>query len=101
MKKGEWTFLTNHGTVLAYIAKYPCSTAQHIAEVAGISIRAVQSIITDLEEDGYIERQRCGRCNHYIVHPERPMRHRLQRDYCVGSVLQAIGCSLGVPVTEP
>jgi predicted transcriptional regulator len=91
MNKGEWTFLTNHGTLLAYIAKHPKSTAQHIAQEAGLSIRAVQNIITDLEKGGYIEKHREGRCNRYTVHPERPLRHRLQRDYSVGDVLQAIG----------
>lgn len=91
MKKGEWTFLTNHGRVLAYIAKNRQSTIQEIAQKASITLRAVQKILTELEEGGYIVRQKEGRRNHYIIHPEMPMRHRLERDYAIGDILFALG----------
>ena len=91
MKKGEWTFLTNHGRLFSYIAKHPKSTAQGIAQEAGLSIRAVQKIITDLEKDGYITRHREGRCNRYTVNPEMPMRHPLEHDHPVGNILLALG----------
>lgn len=91
MKKGQWTFLTNHGRVLVYIAKYPQSTEQEIAQDAGLSIRAVQQIVTHLVEGGYIIRDREGRRNRYTVHPEMPMRHRLERDHAVGDILFALG----------
>lgn len=91
MKKKEWTFLTSHGRILAYIAKYPRTTAQQVAEEARLSIRAVQQIITDLEEAGYIEKHREGRSNRYVIHPEIPMRHRLEREHTVGDILLALG----------
>jgi predicted transcriptional regulator len=94
MKKGEWTFLTNHGRLLAYIAKHPQSTAQGIAQEAGLSIRAVQKIITDLEEGGYLARHREGRRNRYTINPGMPMRHPLERDHSVGDVLLALGLEL-------
>ena len=91
MKKGEWTFLTNHGRVLAYIAKHPQSTTQEIAQEAGITLRAVQKIIAELEAGGYLARYREGRRNRYAVHPEIPMRHRLEREHAVGDILVALG----------
>ena len=91
MKKGEWTFLTNHGRVLAYIANNPQHTTQEIAQEAGITLRAVQKIITELEASGYIVRHKEGRRNRYSVHPEMPMRHRLEREHAVGDILQALG----------
>ncbi len=91
MKKGEWTFLTNHGRVLAYIAKHPQSTTQEIAQEAGITLRAVQKIITELESRGYIARKKEGRRNRYTVNPLLPMRHRLEREHSVGDILQALG----------
>lgn len=91
MIKREWTFLTNHGRLFAYIAKNPKSTAQGIAQEAGLSIRAVQKIITDLETGGYVTRHREGRCNRYAVNPEMPMRHPLERDHSVGDILLALG----------
>jgi predicted transcriptional regulator len=91
MKKKEWTFLTNHGRVMAYIAKHPQSTTQEVAQRAGLSIRAIQQIITDLEKGGYIARHKEGRRNRYTIHPEIPMRHRLEREHAVGDILLALG----------
>jgi predicted transcriptional regulator len=91
MKKKEWTFLTNHGRVFSYIAKHPQNTTQEFAQRAGLSIRAVQQIITDLEKGGYIARYKEGRRNRYTIYPEIPMRHRLEREHAVGDILQALG----------
>ena len=91
MKKKEWTFLTNHGRVLAYVAKNPERTTQDIAQEAGITLRTVQKIIAELEAGGYLARRREGRRNRYAVHPEIPMRHRLEWDHAVGDILVALG----------
>jgi len=91
LRKGEWTFLTNHGRLLTYIAKHPQSTTHEIAQQAGITLRAVQKIITELEAGGYIARKKEGRRNRYTVNPMLPMRHRLEREHAVGDILQALG----------
>jgi DNA-binding IclR family transcriptional regulator len=91
MKNREWTFLSNHGRVLAYIAKHPQSLTQEIAQEADLSIAGVQKIITDLEKGNYLARRKVGRRNHYTIRPELPMRHRLEREYSVGDVLAGIG----------
>ena len=87
MRKGEWTFLTNHARVLAYIAKHPQATAQEIAQEARLSIRAVQNIITDLGNGGYITKRKEGRRNQYTVYADQPMRHPLERGHSVGEGL--------------
>jgi DNA-binding MarR family transcriptional regulator len=69
-----WTFLTNHAQVLLSIARNSRLTAREIAASVGITERAVQRILDDLEDAGYISRTRDGRKNHYAVHDERPMR---------------------------
>jgi len=91
MRRRRWTFLSNHGRVFAYISKHPRETTQSMAHEVGLSIRGVQIILGELQEEGYIVRQKEGRCNHYAVHPEMPMRHRLDRKHTVGEVLEAIG----------
>jgi DNA-binding Lrp family transcriptional regulator len=91
LKKGEWTFLTNHGRVLAYIAKNPERTTQEIAQEAGLTLRAVQKIITELEEGGYLSRHKEGRRNRYFVNTEIPMRHHLEQEHAVGDILVALG----------
>ena len=91
MIKREWTFFSNHGIVLAYIAKHPSSPAQEIAQETLLSIRGVQQIISDLERGGYIGKQKNGRCNQYTVHYQSQLRHRLMREHTIGDVLRSIG----------
>jgi predicted ArsR family transcriptional regulator len=94
MIKREWTFLTNHGHVLAYLAKKPHATTREIAQQADVTERAVQKVVRELENDGYIVRHRVGRGNRYTIHPELPMRHRMEREYAVGNLLMGLGCDL-------
>jgi hypothetical protein len=91
LKKGEWTFITNHGRVFIYIAKNPQCTTPQIAQEANLSLRAVQKIITDLDILGYLVRHKEGRCNRYTIHPEKYMRHPLESDHTVGDILIALG----------
>jgi DNA-binding Lrp family transcriptional regulator len=93
VEKPQWAFLTNHGRVLVYIAKYPRTTTRKIALEVGVTERVIQKIIKDLEADGYIVRQRKGRNNIYAVNPEMPMRHPMENEYAVGNLLQALGYS--------
>lgn len=74
----QWTFLTNHSQVLLCIARHQRITAREIAQIVGITERAVQRIISDLEESGYISHERIGRQNRYVVHLDQPMRHPAQ-----------------------
>ena len=73
------------------MAKYPKTTTREIAQEAGITERAVQKVIHDLEAEGYIVRRKEGRSNRYMLHPELPMRHRLEHDHAVGDLLRALG----------
>jgi DNA-binding MarR family transcriptional regulator len=95
LKNREWTFLTNHGRILVYIAKHPRSTMQQIADEVGITLRAAQKIIAELEAGRYIIRYKERRCNRYSVYSDMPMRHRLEREYAVGNILKALGYKLG------
>lgn len=91
MKKGAWTFISNHGHMVDFLANNPRSTTQEIAQMIGLSIAGVQNIIADLEREGYLTIVKAGRRNQYIVHTDQPMRHPLERDYIVGDVLKSSG----------
>ena len=91
MKKGEWTFLSNHGRVLAHITRCPQKTTQTIAQELGLSIRGVQIILGQLEEKGYLERRKVGRCNQYAIHPEMPLRSSYYSKHTIGEILEAVG----------
>lgn len=84
----SWTFLTNHAQVFLCIARNPRATAREVAAVVGITERAVQRIIADLEEAEYITRHREGRNNIYKLNPNRPMRHPAQHNHAVQDLLR-------------
>ena len=86
----NWTFLTNHSQVLLCIAQNPRLTAKEIAGTVGITERAVQRLLDDLDEGGYITRSREGRKNVYEIHPERPMRHPAQQGRAIRDLLDLL-----------
>jgi DNA-binding transcriptional regulator PaaX len=46
-----------------------------IAQRAGVTERAVQRIVADLVDAGYLTRTREGRRNHYEINGDLPLRH--------------------------
>lgn len=74
-RRSAWTFLTNHARVLLAIAADPEVRIRDIASRIGITERAAQGIVSDLEDAGYLERIRVGRRNHYHLRPDRHFRH--------------------------
>ena len=61
-----------------------------MAQRVGITERAVQRIVTDLEEAGYLSRVREGRRNHYKLHADRPFRHPVTSHRDVSLLLKLI-----------
>ena len=86
----SWTFLTNHARVLLCLAQEPDLRLREAAERIGITERAVQRIVTDLEEAGIVTRIREGRRNHYAVHPEARLRHPSDAHTTVGELLELL-----------
>jgi len=72
---GGWTFVTNHLVVLLCIAEDDGVRMSDIADRVGVTERAVQRIVADLVDAGYLTRTRVGRRNHYEVNDELPLRH--------------------------
>ncbi len=85
-----WTFLTNHSHVLICIAQEPEVLLRDVALKVGITERAVQRIVTDLEEGGYLTRIRTGRRNQYEINPSRPLRHPVEAHRPVGILLDLV-----------
>ena len=91
LKIPQWTFITNHGLVLAYIAKYPQSTTRAVASAINLTERTVHKIITELETEKYIERRRMGRNNVYRINSHTELRHETTRDVLVEDFLKVLG----------
>lgn len=88
-----WTFLTNHAHVLLCIAREPLARIRDVAVLVGITERAVQRIIVELEESGYLTHVRDGRRNRYELRPHQPLRHPLEKHHAVAALL-----ALALPV---
>lgn len=82
-----WTFFSNHSHVLICLAREPEMRLRDVAELVGITERAVQRIVVDLEEAEILTRQRDGRRNRYEVHVGRPLRHPVEGHCTVSDIL--------------
>lgn len=85
-----WTFLSNHGHVLVSLAVDPEIRMRDVAVRVGITERAVQRIVKDLEEAGYVVRERVGRRNRYVVVSNGRFRHPLEQRVRVGDFLDLV-----------
>lgn len=86
----KWTFLTNHAHVLLCLAHNPSERMRDMALEIGITERAVQRIIAELEEAGCIERSRKGRRNEYRIHGQSPLRHPIEQHRNVDDLIRLI-----------
>ncbi|MEU8006131.1 MarR family transcriptional regulator [Catellatospora sp. NPDC049111] len=82
-----WTFLTNHAHVLLALAREPDARLRDVAVDVGITERACQAIVLDLETAGYLVRQRVGRRNQYTINPDGPFRHPAEADHRIGDLI--------------
>jgi DNA-binding Lrp family transcriptional regulator len=80
-------FLTNHAHVLVCLARDPRARLRDVAQRVGISERATQRIIAELEATGILRRFREGRRNRYEIDREQPLRHGLEDHRTIGELL--------------
>jgi len=86
----SWTFLTNHAHVLLCLARDPQTRMREIAHLVGITERAVQRIIADLEDAGHLVRVRQGRRNRYEIRDDLPLRHPVEGHVQVSALLNFV-----------
>lgn len=86
-----WDFVTSHAQVLLCLARDPEIRLRDVADSVGITERAVQRILADLVDAGYVERERVGRRNRYAVNRQAAMRHPSQLGHDVSELLALLG----------
>lgn len=86
----RWTFLTNHAHVLILLSQDSSMVLREVANQIGITERAVQRIIADLEESGFLEREKVGRQNHYRILAKQPLRHPVEAHRTIGDLLTMV-----------
>lgn len=86
-----WQFVTNHTQVLLCLARDPDVRLRDVADSVGITIGSAQRILSDLVEAGFVERERHGRRNRYVINRDSPMlRHAAQDGQDIGGLLDLL-----------
>jgi uncharacterized membrane protein len=86
-QESGWTFLSNHSHVIICLARDAEMRVRDIALAVGITERAVIRIIVELEEAGYIRKERVGRRNRYSIASEKHLRHPLEAHHSIRAIL--------------
>lgn len=69
------------------VSENPNARLRDVADLVGITERAAQRIVAELEEAGYLERERDGRRNVYRLNAALPLRHPMDQAHQVGELL--------------
>jgi len=87
---GDWTFFSNYGHVLVCLARNREVRLRDVATEVGITERAVQKIVRDLQDAGYLTISKQGRCNRYRINRRKTLRHELESHCTVGKLLTVV-----------
>ena len=96
---GDWTFFSNYGHVLVCLARNREARLRDVAADVGITERAVQKIVRDLQDEGFLTVSKQGRCNRYRINRRKSLRHDLESHCTVGKLLALI--TRPVPLAPP
>lgn len=88
--ESAWTYLTNHAHVLILLERSPTATMREVADSVGITERAVQRIVRELEQAQVLRRTKDGRRNVYSVEADRPMRHAVESHCSVSDLIDLV-----------
>ena len=82
-----WTFLSNHAHVLICLSRSSDLRMRDIAQEVGITERAVQRIVAELIDGGFLSVSKDGRRNHYTVNDKLALRHPVEAHRTIRDLL--------------
>ena len=89
-KESSWTFLTNHSHVLLCLAKDSSMRIRDLALEVGITERAVQRILAELVDEGFLDKLKEGRRNIYKLKTDKPLKHPVEGHKSVKDLISLI-----------
>ena len=89
----NWTLFSNHGHVLVCLASDSDARLRDVAADVGITERAVQKIVRDLQTNGMISVTKHGRRNRYRIHNKQNLRHELEAHCTLGDLMKLVAGS--------
>jgi predicted ArsR family transcriptional regulator len=87
---GDWTFFSNYGHVLVCLSRNNEARLRDVALEVGITERAVQKIVRDMQDAGFVTVSKQGRCNRYRLNKRKSLRHGLESHCNVGKLLALV-----------
>jgi len=87
---GNWTLFSNHGHVLVCLARDSEARLRDVAASVGITERAVQKIVRDLQDGGMVSVTKNGRRNSYRIHKKQTLRHDLEANCTLGNLVKLV-----------
>lgn len=99
MSDAKWSFFTNHAHVLFCLAESPQIRLRDVAERVGITERAVQRIVADLRDEGFISIEKEGRRNRYRIHGELHLRHDIECHCTIQEIIADVLATRETPDT--
>lgn len=103
----NWTLFSNHGHVLVCLARNSEARLRDVAADVGITERAVQKIVRDLQDGDMISVTKTGRRNCYRIHKKQSLRHPLEAACNLRDLIKVVNKETGsapadaVLVNEP
>ena len=91
---GNWTLFSNHGHVLVCLARDSEARLRDVAASVGITERAVQKIVRDLQDGGMVSVTKNGRRNSYRIHKKQSLRHDLEANCTIGGLVKLVNKQL-------
>lgn len=85
-----WTIFSNHGHVLVCLARDPESRLRDVAADVGITERAVQKIVRDLQDGGMVSVTKHGRRNRYHINLKQTLRHDLESHCTLSELIEFV-----------
>lgn len=86
----NWTLFSNHGHVLFCLARDRQARLRDVAADVGITERAVQKIVRDLQDGGMISVAKSGRRNRYRIHKKQSLRHEIEASCKVRDLIKVV-----------
>jgi DNA-binding IscR family transcriptional regulator len=86
----NWTIFSNHGHVLVCLARDSEARLRDVALDVGITERAVQKIVRDLQDGDIISVTKSGRRNRYRIHDKESLRHDLEANCTVRDLMRTV-----------
>jgi len=86
----SWTYLSNHVHVLLCLHRDHTVRLRDVAQLVGITERGVTRIVSELEEEGVVTKQRQGRRNTYSIALDAKLRHPLESHLNLGQLLEVL-----------